>query len=68
MKVGVVGNPRYGDLRGVLEHLARAAPQRLATLASHDPIFGGDRSATPAIREKAFRRRSSPCSGSHGEA
>ncbi|HET6837279.1 MAG TPA: NAD(+)/NADH kinase [Gemmatimonadales bacterium] len=27
MKVGVVGNPRYGDLRGVLEYLALAAPR-----------------------------------------
>jgi NAD+ kinase len=26
MKVGVVGNPRYGDLRAVLEHVAQAAP------------------------------------------
>lgn len=26
MKVGVVGNPRYGDLRSVLEHIALAAP------------------------------------------
>ena len=34
MKVGVVGNPRYGDLRGVLEHLARAAPQRGISLYS----------------------------------
>ena len=28
MKVGVVGNPRYGELRAVLEHLAREAPNR----------------------------------------
>jgi NAD+ kinase len=28
MKVGVVGNPRYGDLRAVLEHVALAAPDR----------------------------------------
>jgi NAD+ kinase len=34
MKVGVVGNPRYGDLRGVLEHLARAGPQRGISLYS----------------------------------
>jgi NAD+ kinase len=28
MKVGVVGNPRYGDLKGVLEHVAISAPDR----------------------------------------
>ena len=28
MKVGVVGNPRYGDLKGVLEHVAISAPHR----------------------------------------
>ena len=34
MKVGVVGNPRYGDLKGVLEHVALAAPRRGLTLYS----------------------------------
>ena len=34
MKVGVVGNPRYGDLKGVLEHLAISAPDRGITLYS----------------------------------
>jgi NAD+ kinase len=34
MKVGVVGNPRYGDLRGVLEHLVLAAPKRGISLYS----------------------------------
>jgi NAD+ kinase len=34
MKVGVVGNPRYGDLKGVLEHVATAAPRRGITLYS----------------------------------
>lgn len=34
MKIGVVGNPRYGDLKGVLEHLAIAAPYRGITLYS----------------------------------
>jgi NAD+ kinase len=28
MKVGVVGNPRYHDLRAVLEHVAEQAPER----------------------------------------
>lgn len=34
MKVGVVGNPRYGDLRAVLEHVAVAAPDRGISLYS----------------------------------
>jgi NAD+ kinase len=34
MKVGVVGNPRYGDLRSVLEHVALAAPHRGISLYS----------------------------------
>jgi NAD+ kinase len=34
MKVGVVGNPRYGDLKGVLEQVAIAAPNRGITLYS----------------------------------
>ena len=34
MKVGIVGNPRYGDLKGVLEHVAISAPDRGITLYS----------------------------------
>jgi NAD+ kinase len=34
MKVGIVGNPRYRDLRTVLEHVAVVAPQRGITLYS----------------------------------
>lgn len=34
MRVGVVGNPRYGDLKLVLEHLALSAPHRGITLYS----------------------------------
>ena len=34
MKVGVVGNPRYGDLKGILEQVAVAAPYRKITLYS----------------------------------
>ena len=34
MKVGVVGNPRYGDLKAVLEHLAISAPDLGITLYS----------------------------------
>lgn len=34
MNVGVVGNPRYGDLKGVLEQVAIAAPYRGISLYS----------------------------------
>ena len=34
MKVGVVGNPRYGDLKGILEQVAIVAPYRGITLYS----------------------------------
>jgi NAD+ kinase len=34
MKVGVVGNPRYEDLKAVLEHVAISAPHRGITLYS----------------------------------
>ncbi len=34
MKVGIVGNPRYADLKGVLEHVAAAAPDRGIALYS----------------------------------
>ena len=43
MKVGVVGNPRYGDLKGVLEHVALSAPDRGITLYSEprlEPFWG----------------------------
>jgi NAD+ kinase len=39
MKVGVVGNPRYGDLKGVLEQVAIAAPYRGITIYS-EPRLG----------------------------
>jgi NAD+ kinase len=32
MKIGVVGNPRYGDLKAVLEHVAVSAPHKGITL------------------------------------
>ena len=32
MKVGVVGNPRYRDLKAVLEHVAQVAPVKGITL------------------------------------
>jgi NAD+ kinase len=34
MKVGIVGNPRYADLKAVLEHVTVAAPYRGITLYS----------------------------------
>ena len=43
MKVGVVGNPRYGDLKGVLEHLALGAPSRGISIYSEsrlEPFWG----------------------------
>jgi NAD+ kinase len=43
MKVGVVGNPRYPDLRGVLEQVASQAPERSITLYSEErlaPFWG----------------------------
>jgi NAD+ kinase len=43
MKVGVVGNPRYPDLRGVLEQVAGQAPDRGISLYSEDrlsPFWG----------------------------
>jgi NAD+ kinase len=38
MKVGVVGNPRYPDLRGVLEHVARQAPYRQLSLYTEERL------------------------------
>ena len=38
MKVGIVGNPRYPDLRAVLEHVASQAPQRRITLHSEERL------------------------------
>jgi NAD+ kinase len=45
MKVGVVGNPRYPDLRAVLEHVALQAPYRDIALYSEErlaPFWGRD--------------------------
>jgi NAD+ kinase len=38
MKVGVVGNPRYRDLRAVLEHVARQAPYKQITLYTEERL------------------------------
>jgi NAD+ kinase len=45
MKVGVVGNPRYRDLKAVLEHVAISAPDRGITLYSEprlEPFWNRD--------------------------
>ncbi len=38
MKVGVVGNPRYRDLKAVLEHVADQAPERGITLYTEERL------------------------------
>ena len=38
MKVGVVGNPRYPDLKAVLEHVALQAPGRGIDLYSEERL------------------------------
>jgi NAD+ kinase len=38
MKVGVVGNPRYHDLKAVLEHVAEQAPERGITLYTEERL------------------------------
>ena len=43
MKVGVVGNPRYRDLKAVLEHVAQIAPAKGITLYCEErlgPFWG----------------------------
>jgi NAD+ kinase len=52
MKVGVVGNPRYGDLKAVLEHLAGSAPDRGITLYSEprlQPFWNRDVSSFEGV-------------------
>jgi NAD+ kinase len=38
MRVGVVGNPRYGDLKSVLQHVAAQAPSRGISLYSEERL------------------------------
>jgi NAD+ kinase len=38
MKVGVVGNPRYHDLKAVLEHVAEQAPERGISLYTEERL------------------------------
>ena len=57
MKVGVVGNPRYADLKGVLEHMAIAAPDRGITLYSEprlDSFWNCDVAAFDAVELDAL--------------
>jgi NAD+ kinase len=49
MKVGIVGNPRYGDLKSVLEHVALAAPSRGITLFSEPRLEGFWKRAVPSF-------------------
>ena len=49
MKLGVVGNPRYGDLRAVLEDLAREAPSRGISLFTEPSLIVFWRSPPPPI-------------------
>ena len=51
MKVGVVGNPRYGDLKGVLEHLAVSAPGRGITLYSEPRLEPFWNRAVPSFED-----------------
>jgi NAD+ kinase len=52
MKVGVVGNPRYRDLRGVLEYVARQAPGRGMMLYGEErlaPFWPGELSPLDGV-------------------
>jgi NAD+ kinase len=49
MRVGVVGNPRYPDLRGVLEQVAGQAPARGITLYSEERLASFWRSPVPVF-------------------
>jgi NAD+ kinase len=51
MKVGVVGNPRYGDLKGVLEQVAAAAPDRRITLYSEPRLESFWDSKVPSFED-----------------
>ena len=49
MKVGVVGNPRYGDLKGILEQVAIAAPSHGITLYSEPRLESFWNRAVPSF-------------------
>ncbi len=54
MIVGVVGNPRYGDLRNVLKHLASEAPARGIALATEPSLLTLWDAVLPLIENTAL--------------
>lgn len=57
MKVGVVGNPRYRDLKAVLEYVGREAPARGITLYAEErlaPFWTGELASLSAIELDAL--------------
>ncbi len=57
MKVGVVGNPRYRDLKAVLEYIGRHAPQRGMTLLAEEslgPFWAGERATLSSVELDAL--------------
>ncbi len=57
MKVGVVGNPRYRDLKGVLEYIGRHAPQRGMTLLAEEslgPFWTGELATLSSVELDAL--------------
>jgi NAD+ kinase len=57
MKVGVVGNPRYGDLKSVLEYVGRQAPERGMTLYAEErlaPFWTGELASLAAVELDAL--------------
>jgi NAD+ kinase len=57
MKVGVVGNPRYRDLKAVLEYVSRQAPQRGMTLYAEErlaPFWTGELASLAAVELDAL--------------
>ncbi|CAN5734904.1 hypothetical protein BH24GEM1_BH24GEM1_24330 [soil metagenome] len=57
MKVGVVGNPRYRDLKSVLEYVGREAPARGITLYGEErlaPFWSGELASFTAVELDAL--------------
>ena len=57
MKVGVVGNPRYRDLKAVLEYIGRQAPQRGMTLLAEEslgPFWTGELATLSSVELDAL--------------